>query len=421
MAKYSSVLTTEDDRAVKKLLAAQMMVTGYLTYAGASMEADGFLEKAGVSVFAIGSTAALMLFWRACWRIVPRLDSVSAQLAAALTISAGLAVTFNLSTVHNATYLSGGEGLELHLEAHIARQEVAGDAAQANANQIKGIAAALRVQSDDYAAKALSELTQGAYTGSPGKGAVYFALLGVKSRIDALLREVDRFLVEAEQAATRAQQSLIKMRDAKHGDHPYQDRVTHVSTLSDDLRRNAADLDPSNLGTMVEQTLASVPKELELYQQLSSNGQLARRQEAALIKLRGDTTATTSVLRSIAGDIAETGPVGFKPFERITPTQSLYMYWQSFVPAIMGGVALDLSPLFLLLFTTIWRVSKTREQMQAEMILGQSLEEVACGVVGSQFTRTVSMSPALQAVLWNSRFGAPNGPANDDTQAEGDR
>ncbi|WP_425062049.1 hypothetical protein [Pyruvatibacter mobilis] len=417
MNKIVPTMTKQENRRVLKMFATLMFVSLYFTYSGASMEAVGFIEHASFVVFAIGATMAISVFWLGTWSVLPRLDAGWARATGWGVVVAGMLIAFNISSLYNAKFISQGATLVQHLASYIHQLDSNAALAQKRASQIHAVQSALRTQSDTYFEKAESERLHGAYTGSAGRGAVYWSLLRVKDSIDNILREVDAFLQQTNERGAEIRVLLDEIRQTAASDRPYRDRVTLIGRYSDELRRAGNELDPTSIAGMVDQALSIIPQEMDGVASISKNKDLARRQTLAFEKLGRDIDATASVLRKVSKDLADGDGVVFEAFEQITGAQSIYRYYDAILPALIGGLALDISPIFILIYACLQRGSMTRAEMRVHQIGQIDLEDILLRKDAEQLLRQARTPTTLRTLLDDEMYGRPRRESVDGDDA----
>lgn len=410
MKKLFPGYTKQQLAHIALLLFLLSFASGYFTFNGLSVDAVTFAEYGDATVFAIASTVGIFLFWSVVWAVVPQLQATWARICAYLTVACFIVLIFFLSSSFNVAGLSRGEGLEMHLELHVAQIETQIGEANTNSLLVRGIGADLRAQSSGYEEKAQSELLSGAYSGTPGKGSVYFALLGIKTRVDAVLSEVVAFESHAAANGVKARALLEAIRTILVSETPYRTRMTGIARHSDELRRVVAAMDASILAQSVDRALKSLPREIDLYANYSSNPRIAAKQKAALDKVRVDIAATVEILGGFVDQVASTPATSLVSFERITPTQSVFRYWKNFIPHFAGGIALDLMPLAVLIFASIATGSMSRGELARKQLEGLSVADLMRGMVALSLLRGTATPTHLKIALESDIFG----PAVDD-------
>lgn len=399
------------------LLFLLSFASGYFTFNGLSVIAVSFAEYGDATVFAIASSVGIFLFWSVVWAVVPRLHTLWTRICAYICVFCYLVLIFFLSSSFNVAGLSGGDGLELHLELHVTKIEMQVDEANAKSLLIRGVASDLRGQSSGYEDKAESELLYGAYSGSPGKGSVYFALLGIKTRVDGLLSEVTAFESDAAAHSAKARALLETIRSILVSDAPYRERMAAIARHSDDLRRTIAAMDASVLAQSVDRALSTLPREIDLYTNYSANRRVAAKQKAALDKVRLDVAETVKVLGAFVDEVAAEPSVTLAAFERITPTQSVFRYWTNFIPHFAGGIALDLMPLAVLIFASIATGSMTRGERVRGEIEGLSVADLMRAIAALAALRGTAPPSHLKPGMEFDVFG-PASDGDDDSGSD---
>ncbi len=358
------------------------------TYGGASLDATTFQHKARATVFAIAGGSAIYLFWTVMMHVAPRLVHIRDKATILILIFTGCTVIFWLSSAFNVAGLAGRDALEKHLSEYVTNLEDALDMEFRKALLIEGASADIRSEIVRYYQAAYNEMNAGAYSGHPGTGAVHTALSAIGRRFEALQLEADAYLENANRLRGDAQARLETIRKIQSADRPLSVRMEFIAKESDALRADLARMDVTNLAGSVRRTLDALPREVDMQSSFSTNAQTAKRQRAAVEKVRTDIAFSGSKLSTFLHEATQNQPSPDLAFKRITAVRAVMIYWPNYIPYWAGGIALDIAPLAVVLAIMIAVGGKTKEEMAAIRILNKRIGDVVDAKLGEEITRS---------------------------------
>lgn len=372
IADYAAGRTTLITRILFILAGASAL----FTFKGASIDAEGFSDVAQASVFALAGGAAIYGFWYVILKVIPSLEThFSRMLAYTLSIPF-LILIVCLSGFLNVAGLAGEEALEVHIAEYINDAERRVDDAFQGAMIVSGVSADIRSEIARYEQAAASELNSGAYSGSGGPGAVVNALNAVRGRFITLGHEADEYISQAEALGDKARSRLEKIRKIASSDKALHIRTRDIARESDALRADLARLDVSHFAEALGRMLSALPREVDLQASFSANPAVARRQHAALDKVREDIEFSAGKMSGFLQGPSASPTIRVEGFERISAIKAVLVYWDNFLPYWAGGIALDLFPMAIVIFLSIAISSKTAHELAIIRVLNRPVGDV---------------------------------------------
>jgi|GEM_PF-3322843 len=392
--------------------------SGMFTYNGASLDAETFLEKARATVFALAGASAIYLFWGYVLKIVPNLKEAWHIILAMFVTLIWCVLIFFISSSFNVTAFAGEDALELHLSRYVGDLEEIVDEQFRDAKTVESVATDLRMEAARWGDAAKKEFETGFYSGSPGPGAVYNSLVMIHSRMTDLEAEADAFLKEVEILSESAKGRLERIRLIANSDKALKKRSRDIAKESDALRLELAQMDSRNLSESIARTIQALPGEVDMQSVLSANSSTARRQQAALDRLRADISRTALALSEFVSASAAEPSVRMTAFEKMTPGRAVQVYWKNFIPFWAGGVALDIAPLAVVIYLMIGLLSKNAGELARGTLENTTLQELIRAKAGEDALRRAGIDPQTLQSLQDEIFGRTPSKADDDKENE---
>jgi len=366
--KLSTSFTMGKMGNFNRALAAISAGSGFFTYKGISIGADTVGERAACTVFAIVTAIAIYFFWRFAFKAVRDWVRPQDKVLGLTLVACGVLVIVALSSNFNVAAFNNGAAQEQHQAAYVEDIGLAVDDAFQDIQFLESVGADLRQQIAQYQQSASDELTSGKYTGSAGPGAVVNALNGIEARLAALLGEVNAFTGNAHKLNREARSRLETIREISGKDDTLDERSRQIANEADAIRNLLSQMDAAILSASITRTLESLAREVDLHANLSGNSRTARRQEAALERVRIEAEKTAADLAVFVVNSSNEGN-RIAAFQSISATRAVAVYWRENIPQWAGGLGLDLMPLAFLLFIMLSMSARDLEDLSIEALL----------------------------------------------------
>lgn len=368
--------------------------SAFFSFRGMAIDATSFMETASASVYAILTGIGIYLFWTGALNIVPTLRSVKHRLLGWAGVGAGLIAILLYSALMNATSFRGDAAREHHLLTSIKSAEANLDERYQAAQELLGLLPDLRNYGRRYAAFAEDEFERGIYSSAPGTGAVHVSLLAIASSLDNLALDIDSYETNAAAIYSRASARLTEMRRIRLTDEPLPERMRAIEQQFDLMGQDLADMDPRIPASATIRVSSSMVDEINVEgMTYSRNREVATRQRAALLSLRADVGRASENLRAAAATIADGELRLFERFQPLSATKAVLTYWAQYVPEIAGAIALDFSPLFLLILMCVGVYEKTREELKHDAFASITVEELIMAGAAGDVVKRSHLSP----------------------------
>ncbi len=402
MKKFIADYLRGDLRSIMYMLAAMAAGSALFTYSGASLGTETFMEKSRATVLALVGAIAIYLFWMVALNVVPNMRSVAQKIKSFIIIAIGCTLIFWLSSAFNVAGLAGKEALELNLSRYINELEETLAAQFKHSLFIESVSTDLRIEITRYTAAATDELENGTYSGQSGSGAVVDALNGIKGRLTSLQEEAADFAKSVEVYREQAQKKLEKIRKISVANKDFTKRMRDIARVSDKLRTDLALMDANNLADTVTRTLAALPREIDLRANFSSNAIVAKKQKAALDRVRLDAEQSSDVLKAFIEKATTSSAPEIKAFEKISPVRAVTKHWENYIPFWAAGIALDIAPLSVVVFLLIAMNTKTSRELAHIRMMNLRVEDVILAKMDEETIRRTSIDkPSLTSINRN--------------------
>ena len=353
MKRFLGEVQRGENKPINGTLAVICIGTAYLNYEGVTVDAETFGDRAFASAYSICVGSAIFGGWHVAIKTLPFYDKNSERALGLFILSPFLMLVFFMSTLLNLRALVGNDAIEQHFTAVIARYEEIVDQRNQGFQLVDGLVFGARSETARYKAAADRELNDGTYTGVPDKGAVYDALILLENSFQSLEVEGETFLSRLDAASKQALRSLEKIREIQSSGRSPEDRARFISKETNALRANLAKVNAHQFAISVVRILENLPSNLDAITVFSSDAAVARSQRLALEKLRKDIEFSTEKLSVYVDEITSNPLPKLKAFQRLSSDAAVIRYAYNYRAFIGGGIGLDASPLFILLFVML--------------------------------------------------------------------
>jgi hypothetical protein len=378
-------LQRKTGREIKGALAVMMVVTALFTYLGAyealGSEGAGHMARVPAAIFALGSGTAGFIMWTVALGMIPTLPRGKSLLRGLGALALGLLMMVCLSSYLNVVAIGGGDAQRAGMFASVATYE----AALGKSQERLAAAASLRPNLLNGAATfegwAEAERTQGALTGSPGRGTVYSSAMSAAGDMEALADSLDGALGQGQGLVEKAAGHLRAMRAIAEEQGPVPERLGRFAAHSDRLRSILVEINSLDVAGALARDLERLAAEKTTMAPSARGAALADAQAQAVMKLARILNDTAAPLADTARRLATMERPDVPRFERISTVQAVWLHARAIVPLWAGGLALDLMPLILLLLLRIKRDSDDDTDVPADVAraLGMTMADVLAG------------------------------------------
>ncbi|MEO1660115.1 MAG: hypothetical protein AAFR51_03945 [Pseudomonadota bacterium] len=392
--------------------------TAFFSFRGVSLDALTFMQKAGASVFAIASGMAIYMIWHTVLNTLPQLQRKKDKVLASITLGVCCVLIFWLSSAFNVAGLAGKDAREVHLARYVAELEQSTSEGFESAQLIRGLLPDLRQEAAAYSSRKDLEFSQGIYSGGPGPGAVHSALSGIEGRLLSLVDEAERYSTQSEALNTSVKQRMDQVREIRTSTRPYAIRFRDIGGEVEQIRSDLAKMEVQVFAGSVKRTLENLPREVDVQANYSANVDVAKRQRTALDRVRADISQTTKVLAEFIQQANDASVGHIEALEPISAVKAVVIYADNYPAHWAGGIALDLAPLAIVIFTMIALGEKKPEELAISHGLNLSVSELADAMQSMEYLRRFGVGRDILKDVDQFRRGKSPGSEDDNGEDE---
>ncbi len=365
-----------DDPKANFALFTMMLVTWFLTYNGYTIEPTDIYGHIRAFLLGAGTGSVSFLLWNYALKRIPTITRpwVKGIAVALMLIYCGVLVP--LSSQLNATAMVGMDALQKHLDVSLALAEKAYDNSLKRIVAIKGLSAVLRGEVNSLEERKKAESRGGGNTTKPGEGPVYRALEAIQGRLETLQNEAETFNLDIESVSISAQQRLVKLREVISSPADVRVKGNRVASIFNLLRSDLASMDTDAFIISVRTVLSSLGRDITVQTQFSKVKEIEREQRAALNALRADLDAVNEAVGFYLSEITETPSGEIESFERMSAQRATWVYASEFLSVWVGAIAIDTSPMFVILLLVCFMSDLTPAQQAYRKQGGITVEQM---------------------------------------------
>lgn len=364
-------------------------VSGFFTFRGLSLDAEGFMETAAFAVFAIGIGSLIFAFWHFAFLVLPTLKSPKQRVMGWTGILFGLGFIIWASCMPNLTAGAGRLAKEHHAKQSIVNYEEMRDLQFDNAMSVSGLAVILDGHHMRFDGYQNEEFAKGTFSGSRGgSGAVHLSLKSVRDRMESMRDLASDHVRLASDEYDKASDSIAEMRRMMNLDKPLSERSRLIAIESDRAFKAITAMNPKTLAVSFERMAKSLPDELVVPRTLSRNSGVAKAQTEAIGRLKEDIKRTARAIGDPSAEIIKASAIAVTRFEPMSGSKAARTYWQQFTPHLIAAFALDMFPLCILLFLTASLGFKSEKEIATIELKNMTVQELY---------RAIAMRDILQA------------------------
>lgn len=390
---------------VKTGVACNGGISGMLTYAGMSIDAETFREVSLAATFSVAMMILTIMFWRVLLALTPRLKTTRDITMTALLSLPFLLAIFGFSGWNNVKGVSGRAALELHMQDGITEFEAAFDQAYADANALKTTGMDLSREARSFHADGDEEFETGGFSGHPGKGLIESVFHSVGDGFEDSARTVADLSQKNDESLVQAQIHLDKMRKIAASNIPLQERMRLMAEQSDKIRGLLIELDTRPAALTILRGLKGLKQNVSLRSNFSKNPATARRQKQALETIERNIEATTKTINKPFKTLSLTERADPPSFQKISASEAVAKAWPVFIGGIAGGIALDIFPAILVIYYLIALRTTSARERKLSVIMDMPLKDVLRGVVAKDLFKGNSLSREEAEFVFGEMLG----------------
>lgn len=365
-----------------KLQDCFLIVVGLIAMAAATeglaqtLQADTVIEYLFCALIAFGTGFFAFVFWAAAFYVVPHLTHRGLAALAWTTIVAGGMTLLMMSAWWTSAAIGGQQALLSHYADFVPKAESVLAQTGAGAGEFASILPRIDALARDFAGQAACEVEAGCITGNKGPGGVASFLTQNAQAAESIAetgRQAETALAAAEDEAAAC---LVIIRSAATdfgaGDAAMAEGI-------DCFNAAIAKVGGLQAGRQINMSLSGFASGLVIPASVTSE-----RQIEAVNRIIESAKVRSEQLAADAAVISEAESKAVEPLTltRLNAMQAVVQYWHTIVPAVATSVALDLSPIVLLILRSIMAAAQRHNPDQA--VMAMPFGDLLTAVLGSR-------------------------------------
>lgn len=374
------------------------MVSAYFSFQGALIVLEevgqGLFIRIGAGVYALGSWAVLYILWRQTFLTLPFAKREQAM-GAATSLVMTCVCALGLSGAVNVAFIAGGEAQRAHMGMIIETAATVSDEQHKAIQRVGDLAQDIGGRSEEFLRMAQADRETGRYTGFKGGGGFTDASETIGVGLAALQSRIEETVAVSEAISGRARGHLARMREtALRQEIPPGTRLAAIQNEVTALRSALGEVSAEGLAGTISRELDRMTRLAEGMEPTSHRRDVRTGQAKAIAMLQVRMRETATTLAGAVDALERIDAGRALQFEPMSVMRAIFVYADQFIPQWIGGTAIDLAPLVIVLLLAL-RVQMLRaaaEEDGPSDLTGQQIEAAM-----DQVVRIMEASRALNA------------------------
>lgn len=347
------------------LLAILMILSGvsaYFSFHGALLImaelAQGLQGRIGAGVYALGSWAVLYILWRQAFLTLPLLEPEQI-IGSLLSVAMICVLATGLSGVVNVAYIAGNAALKLEMTHMVRQAEQAIHTKDQAMSRVAVLSHDLADQATTFRTMAMEDRSTGRHSGFPGGGAFTTAADQIATALSRLDQHMAATITAHETQLEAAHGHINTMREITlRQEVPIPLRMAALSEEIQAINAKLVGISAEGLTSTMDRSLTRFTHMTEAMRPTSQRPDVAADQARAIAVLQSQMALTVSILRDAMAELATLDTADLIAAEPASVMLAIFKHGEQFIPQWIGGLAIDLAPLVLLILL------RTRVQLQ---------------------------------------------------------
>ncbi|MBC6406514.1 MAG: hypothetical protein GDA41_12520 [Rhodospirillales bacterium] len=385
------------------------VASGVYTYIGVRglLDGAGLLTFGAAVVYSGAVSVGIFIFWAYILKFLPQMRSGATRLALTSGMLVGCGAILAMSSWLNAAALAGAASVEQHLAVTVVDYQERLEQAHENALAAQSLLPDIRIAEQRFRQLSEREQSDGALTGSSGRGTVAQYLAQMAQQLADLGDEIESTRVPVADLFAEGSRHLDAMRAIVGGTQPIDQRSVRFADRAVALVGVIASLTQTSIAPAVKRQARDLSRSFIMPAVTGLSVDLRNRQNRVLDEVRSTVDETSAVLAEAADEILARPPVPPLRFSPLSPAEAVLLYAADFVPSWAGAVAIDLLPGVLVLILMVMHASIRQQEshlardesmslkdLQAALEAWTRLSRAAQGEVRSGAGQSLRLDPA---------------------------
>lgn len=387
-------------------------VTAFFTYSGANTAISAgtvdWLSNMGAVIYAIGSSICIYAIWTGLPILVAKAETIKERIAVSFLILISTVMILGLSSWLNVVAIAGDSAVNSHMNAQIVPFEVRLDQQRKTLVRLKGFETDFSSSATLYLTRQESEITRGAYTGVPGTGTVEQTLGTMAVRFDTHGKNLSAVVITLLADADHLKGLLGKLRDAVNGPGDPAIRLHQFAQTAIALREGLSAMDATPLVDSLKRGLAGLPGEARIQAVSAKTEAGAAKQRAALDRVANETQETVDTIVRDLDRLLEDNDAEIPGFVPVDPIKAVLLYPLDHAPFWVGGIAMDVTPMLLLVCSMVIMAIRGRRGIFIDRVGDLTVRELMEASYGREAAKTSLVDLGIVTDVHDDMAGRPH-------------
>ncbi len=333
------------DTFTSAALGVLSIASGVYTYLGVSsiLEDTGAMSFFAAVAYSVAVSVGIFVFWSYMLRLLPAMRSATGFIGLTVSMFVGCLAIVAMSSWLNAAALAGSAAVEQHLETAVREYQKALE--QSHEIALSGQALGREVERARQTFADLEEQEKsGGLSGVAGEGAVFKVLRQKREELEGLKIQIDEQAPLIEEAFSRGQKILSKMRELTVAPGPVEQRSVSFSAESVNLAGVISSLNQYSVAPLVARAAEDLPASVVLPELDGRNTSVRDAQSSTISSVLKALDQKSKSLGSAANEVLALPRPEEAAYNPISSADAVIKYAGNFIPSWAGAIAIDLLP-----------------------------------------------------------------------------
>ncbi len=354
------------------------VASGVYTYIGVRglLDGVGLLTFGAAVVYSGAVSVGIFIFWAYILKFLPQMRTGATRLALTAAMLVGCGAIVAMSSWLNAAALAGAASVEQHLAVTVVDYQERLEQSHENALAAQSLLPDIRIAQQRFAQLSEREQSEGALTGSSGRGTVAQYLSQMAQQLQDLGDQIEASRGPVQNLFAEGGRHLDAMRAIVSGVQNIEQRTVRFADQAVALAGVIAKLTQTSIAPAVRRQAEDLSRSFIMPAMTGLSADLRDRQSQVLNEVRSTVDETSAVLAAAADEILARPAVQPLRFVPLSPAEAVLLYAADFVPSWAGAIAIDLLPGVLVLILMVVHASIRRQETHLSRDEAMSLKDL---------------------------------------------
>lgn len=354
------------------------VASGVYTYIGVRglLDGVGLLTFGAAVVYSGAVSVGIFIFWAYILKFLPQMRTGATRLALSAAMLVGCGAIVAMSSWLNAAALAGAASVEQHMAVTVVDYQERLEQAHENALAAQSLLPDIRIGQQRFAQLSEREQSDGALTGSSGRGTVAQYLAQMAQQLTQLGDQIEATRGPVQNLFVEGSRHLDAMRAVVGDIQNIEQRTVRFADQAVKLAGVIASLTQTSIAPAVRRQAEDLSRSFIMPAVTGLSADLRDRQSQVLDEVRSTVDETSAVLAAAADEILARPAVQPLRFTPLSPAEAVLLYAADFVPSWAGAIAIDLLPGVLVLILMVVHASIRRQETHLSRDEAMSLKDL---------------------------------------------